>query len=135
MTQPTWTQPVETDLTITKRFTFEAAHQLPWHKGKCARLHGHSYVLEVSVRGPVVPDDLASPESGMVMDFDRIKAALKPLIDGKLDHFSLNQIMRNPTAENIVLWLTDQLRDTFPGLCRLRLYETATSWVEWERQP
>ena len=40
-------------LQIRKHFRFEAAHALPFHPGKCARMHGHSYRLEVAVRGPI----------------------------------------------------------------------------------
>ena len=47
---------------VTRCFTFEAAHQLPWHPGKCRNLHGHGYRLEVTVEGPVNDD-------GMVLDF------------------------------------------------------------------
>ncbi len=52
---------------VTRSFSFEAAHQLPWHPGKCRRLHGHNYRLEVTVQGPV-------GENGVVMDFDDLSA-------------------------------------------------------------
>lgn len=122
-------------LTITKRFTFEAAHQLPWHDGKCARLHGHSYVLEVSVAGEVKPDD-GKPDAGMVVDFAAVSGVMKPLIEAVLDHHSLNDQLENPTAENLVRWLVPILQPHMTQigtvLTRLRLYETATSWVDWE---
>lgn len=123
-----------TPLTITKRFAFEAHHKLPWHTGKCARDHGHSYVLDVSVRGPVKPDDGAS-DAGMVMDFGDLGAVVKAVVTTKLDHFSLNDVCPNPTAENVILWIADELVPLLSGLCRLRLAETATAWVEWEATP
>ena len=54
---------------ITKRFTFEAAHSIPHHTGKCKNLHGHSYILEITVTGPIQE---SGPEMGMVMDFTEI---------------------------------------------------------------
>ena len=116
--------------TITKRFAFEAHHKLPWHAGKCARDHGHSYVLEVSVTGPVKPDNGES-DSGMVVDFGDVSAAVKPVVEAVLDHHSLNDLMPNPTAERLVEWLVADLGLKLPGLSRVRIYETANSWVEW----
>lgn len=66
--------------TITKHFKFEAAHRLSKHDGKCKRLHGHSYKLAVSVRGPINPD------TGFVVDFGYLKALVDDAIISKLDH-------------------------------------------------
>jgi 6-pyruvoyltetrahydropterin/6-carboxytetrahydropterin synthase len=69
--------------TITKRFVFDAAHQLPNHDGKCAHLHGHTYTLEVDAQGPVT--EYGSPQEGMVIDFALLsnywKQCLEPLVD------------------------------------------------------
>lgn len=119
-------------LTITKRFTFEAHHKLPWHDGKCARDHGHSYVMELSMTAPVTPDD-GAPNSGMVMDFSELSAELKPVIDRYLDHHSINDILPNPTAERLVQWLVEHLSSALPDISRVRVYETETAWVEWSR--
>lgn len=59
---------------VSKEFRFEAAHRLPWHEGLCANLHGHSYVVTVSLTGK-------ADDRGMVIDFQHIKALVKPLID------------------------------------------------------
>lgn len=117
---------------ITKEYRFEASHILPWHTGKCGRLHGHSYILQVTVEGPLKPDN-GDPDAGMVMDFADISTVVKPLIASKLDHHHLNDSLglENPTGERIVEWIADQLTPLLPGLCRLRLYETATGWVDW----
>jgi 6-pyruvoyltetrahydropterin/6-carboxytetrahydropterin synthase len=117
---------------ITKRYTFEAHHKLPYHNGKCARDHGHSYILEVSVEGDILPDD-GAPSSGMVMDFADINTVVKPLIADRYDHHSINDILQNPTAERMVEQLVVTLTPRLPGLCRVRLYETATAWAEWTR--
>lgn len=67
---------------IEKEFRFEASHVLPKHEGKCARLHGHSWVLRVAVEGPV------DPENGFVLDYAKLKACVQPTID-LLDHAHL----------------------------------------------
>ena len=124
------------EATITKRFTFEASHQLPWHQGKCHDLHGHSYALEVSIRGPVKTDKENDPESGMVLDFDRISTSVKPFIEEFLDHKHLNDtLIPNPTAENIALCIHAYLTGNMPdvlrtGVLKVGIQETETGWVE-----
>ena len=91
---------------IFREFTFEAAHRLihvpDGHK--CARLHGHSYRVEIRVQGPV------GEQSGWVMDFQEIKDAFAPLHD-QLDHRYLNEVdgLANPTSENLARWIWDRL--------------------------
>lgn len=79
---------------ISKVFTFEASHRLPRHEGRCRRLHGHSYSLEVTVEGPV------SKESGFVIDYGEIKKVVSPIIE-MFDHRHLNCFIQYPSAENI----------------------------------
>ena len=121
-------------VSITKQYRFEAAHQLPYHQGKCARPHGHSYILEVSVTGPIQETEPHNPESGMVVDFDTIGSIIKPLV-AELDHHDLNRVLDNSTAERLVLWIVDAVRDRFKllgvTLSQVRLFETATGWVTW----
>ena len=109
---------------IRKHFRFEAAHVLPYHEGKCARLHGHSYRLEVAVRGPIRVDGAAR---GMIEDFDVIKKIVKREIIDELDHQSLNDVMENPTCEQIILWIWQRLQPVLTGLDELVLWETQTS--------
>ena len=61
---------------ITKIFRFESAHHLPGHHGKCARPHGHSYRLEVTIHGPIkhAPEE---SDYGMVMDFGDLSQIVK----------------------------------------------------------
>ena len=109
---------------IFKQFTFEAAHRLPNvpEGHKCARLHGHSYRIEVHVSGE--PDDHA----GWVMDFGDIATAVAPVIS-QLDHYYLNDIkgLENPTSENIARWLWPRIREVLPALSKLVIRETCTS--------
>ena len=88
--------------------SFEAAHRLPKHTGKCRRVHGHSYRVRVVVRGGGILSD------GMVIDFQVVKG----IID-QLDHQYLNDIIKNPTAELTAQWLLEHI----PGAVEVRLWE------------
>jgi 6-pyruvoyltetrahydropterin/6-carboxytetrahydropterin synthase len=109
---------------LYKDFSFEAAHRLPNvpEDHKCARLHGHSFVVRVSVDGPV------GEQTGWVMDFADLKAAFRPLHD-RLDHRYLNEIagLENPTSEVLAQWIWRELRPTLPGLAEIEVRETCTS--------
>ena len=109
---------------IRKQFRFEAAHVLPHHPGKCSRLHGHSYRLDVAVEGPL---QSAGPAQGMVLDFDEISAVVKPSVIERLDHSSLNDLLPNPTAEHIALWIWHELRGKLAGLAEVVVWETQTA--------
>lgn len=71
---------------ITKTFTFEAAHRLRFHEGKCACLHGHSYTVTVSVEGNI--KDQEGPDKGMVLDYGVLKRICAPVIDN-WDHATI----------------------------------------------
>jgi 6-pyruvoyltetrahydropterin/6-carboxytetrahydropterin synthase len=103
---------------ISVEFQFCSAHRLPFYNGPCNRLHGHNYRLQVLLHGR------PSPKDGMVRDFDEVRRRAWELAIAKLDHQNLNDILENPTAENIVVWLWEQLRPHFEGLKELRLWET-----------
>jgi len=109
---------------IRKQFRFEAAHVLPHHPGKCARLHGHSYRLEVALQGALQTD---GPARGMIVDFDAVSAVVKPLVIERLDHASLNELMPNPTAEHIALWIWEILAPEVPQLVEVVVWETRTA--------
>lgn len=114
---------------LMKEFRFEASHILPKHLGKCSRLHGHSWVLRVYVKGEINPD------TGFVMDYGDIKKVVQPLVDA-LDHRHLGQWWGNeinivndcedqgpagkhsveglpvgfyPSSENLLMWIAGQL--------------------------
>lgn len=81
------------NITVTKRFTFEASHNLIKYEGKCSNLHGHSYKLEVSFTS-----ESRLNSQGMVLDFNLIDEIVKPIVD-RYDHHYLNDFFSNPTAE------------------------------------
>lgn len=109
---------------IFTEFTFEAAHRLPHvpEGHKCARLHGHSFRVEVHVSGPI------GAETGWVMDFGDVRAACEP-IRLALDHYYLNEIdgLDNPTSEVLARWIWDRLAPSLPLLSSLVVRETCTS--------
>ncbi len=109
---------------IRKSFTFEAAHVLPFHDGKCARPHGHSYRLDVAVRGPLHDD---GPARGMIEDFDTIRDVVQRTVIDALDHRSLNEVVENPTCERTILWIWERLSAELRGLDELVLWETPTA--------
>ena len=109
---------------LVKEFGFEAAHRLPKAPPghKCARLHGHSYGIDVHVTGEV------NPETGWLTDFGSIAAAFAPLLE-LLDHSYLNEIpgLENPTSEELAAWIWARLAPRLPGLVQLVVRETRTA--------
>jgi 6-pyruvoyltetrahydropterin/6-carboxytetrahydropterin synthase len=115
-------------LEIFKAFTLESAHRLPNVPAghKCARVHGHSFRVEIQVSGPV--DD----HRGWVMDFADVKAAFDPLYR-QLDHHYLNDVpgLENPTSENLAKWIWQQLKPALPQLSAVVVHETCTSGARY----
>ncbi len=109
---------------IFKRFTIEAAHLLPnLPEGhKCRRLHGHSFVIEVHVQGPL------TDREGWVMDFADIGMAFKPVFD-LLDHRYLNEVpgLENPTSEILARFVWQRLKPALPQLSAVVVRETCTT--------
>ena len=109
---------------IFKVFRIEAAHRLPNVPAghKCARLHGHSFAVELQVSGEPGAD------SGWVMDFADLKQAFQPLYE-QLDHHYLNEIdgLDNPTSENVARWIWHRLAPALPALEAIVVRETCTS--------
>jgi 6-pyruvoyltetrahydropterin/6-carboxytetrahydropterin synthase len=109
---------------IYKRFSIEAAHRLPNlpPEHKCARLHGHSFRVELQVEGPI------DPNTGWVMDFADIKRAFTPVFE-VLDHSYLNEIegLENPTSENLARWIWRRMHPSLPNLHAVIVRETCTS--------
>ncbi len=122
---------------ITKKFRFEAAHHLPGHHGKCARPHGHSYRLEVTIRGPI-KDAPGESDHGMVMDFGDLSQIVKNSVIESLDHQDLNVVTEfHTTAENLAHWIWDELIASGLSealLYRIRLWETNSCFVEITQQ-
>lgn len=145
-------------LTITKRLEFDAGHRIPQHRSQCRNLHGHRYALEITLEGEP-NDDPASSEHGMLMDFSEVKDIAKVHVVDLWDHaFLVHQgdtlvrelleripghktvvLARVPTAENLVATAFEILAPLYAKrfgqqlvLKRLRLYETPTSWADFE---
>lgn len=87
-------------------------------------MHGHSYRLEVAVRGPIRS---RGPARGMIEDFDRIERIVSERVLDALDHQHLNELIDNPTCENIVLWIWKRLERALVSLDELVLWETSTA--------
>lgn len=108
---------------VSRAFTFDAAHQLPEYDGPCRDLHGHTYRLIVTIDHPVQAD-------GMAYDFVELKGVVEEKVVGRLDHTYLNDLMENPSAENLVLWMWNELQSALPvTLFELQLHETPNSYV------
>ena len=138
---------------VTKRFHFEMAHTLFEYDGLCKNIHGHSYNLEVTLRGE--PRNQAGhPKDGMVMDFSELKNIVKTNIVSRLDHgLMVNKhipekqlkllkqttgriilVDFQPTSENIAAYIAEILKQHLPetvSLFSIRLFETVTSFAEW----
>ena len=120
---------------VTKSFTFDAAHFLPNHKGKCANMHGHTYKLEVTVvrdHGKLMN---GGSDEGMVVDFYDLKAIVKAEVIDKMDHKVLNEVLPfRTTAENMAAYifgiLTDRLQANEVKVEKVKLWETPDSYVE-----
>jgi 6-pyruvoyltetrahydropterin/6-carboxytetrahydropterin synthase len=63
----------------------------------------------------------------MVLDFDELAAVVGPHVLERLDHASLNDLMQNPTAEHIALWIWDVLSPRIPQLVEIVVWETRTA--------
>ena len=141
---------------VTRRLEFDAGHRIPDHKSQCRHLHGHRYVLEVTLAGNIIerPGD---PANGMVMDFSDVKSLANEHVVAKWDHAFLVYsgdsavvdflstipghktvtLDRIPTAENLAdeaFRILDAVyRDTYGNdlrLERVRLYETPNCWAD-----
>lgn len=108
---------------VTKEFFFDAAHRLKKYNGPCANLHGHTYKLHITVSGSV-------NKNGMVIDFIILKKIIQDKILSILDHKFINKIIKQPTAENITIWIWKKLKKNLP-LYEIKLWETPTSIVTY----
>ncbi len=138
---------------VTKIFTWEMSHALWNYDGLCSNMHGHSYIMHVTVKGYTCDDNL-SPKHGMVIDFGDLKRIVKENIVDKYDHSvvinkkapvkelesvkqmfdRLHVVDFQPTAENLVVFFVGIIEEKLPEGIELhcvRLYETATSFAEW----
>ena len=127
-------------ITVTREFSFEAAHSLKNYTGKCSNIHGHSYKCAISVEG-LLRHKLGNTP-GMLLDFNHLKVIANKIKD-KLDHNNLNNVCNfNTTAENLAVeiykvstrLLKEMIKDhEYWGLkvSNVRLWETEHSYVDY----
>lgn len=112
-------------LGVTARFS--AAHRLPRHEGKCKELHGHTYKVEVMFEGE-------QRENGMVADFSQLKSVVRGVLDA-LDHKYLNEVLENPTSENIAIFILENAAHLAKQkrlgveVVMVRVWEDEDKWV------
>ncbi|MDR2972685.1 MAG: 6-carboxytetrahydropterin synthase [Bacteroidales bacterium] len=140
-------------LRLTRVFNFDMAHVLLNYPGKCNNIHGHTYRLEVTVRGTLCNDE-TSPKKGMIIDFSDFNDLIQSKIIDVWDHALiihqnsdpalLNALKNNykkiiitafqPTTENMVCELASIIKQILPSdlqLFSLKLCETDKSYIEW----
>jgi len=138
---------------VSKEFRFEMAHALWNYDGLCRHIHGHSYILVVTIIGEPI-DNINDTKLGMVLDFADLKAVVKePVVDyfdhslviykeaakhlpeARSDMYDKVHLMDfQPTCENLVLHIAEKVQANLApgiGLFSVKLYETATSYAEW----
>lgn len=135
---------------ISKEFSFDIAHMLDGHDGKCRNLHGHTYRLQVEVSGPLHAD---GPKAGMVMDYADLKMVVKQHVLDPMDHAFLYDttsaretqvatllqqldsrvygVAQRTTAENMACHIFETLRAQGLPVSLVRLWETPTSCCEY----
>ena len=137
---------------LTKEFHFELAHALEGYDGACRNIHGHSYILFVTVIGKPISSE-ENPKLGMIMDFGELKRIVNNTIISRFDHsLALSQKSKmlntlrtenfgkiealpfQPTCENLLPYFAELIKAQLPEgvkLHHLKLNETATSYAEW----
>lgn len=109
-------------ISIYKESKFDAAHNLDRYIGKCANLHGHTYVYRVYAKGKI------DPETGLFIDFGDLKKVMKENVDDVLDHKYLNEVLPFiTTGENLAIWIFNVLKYFIPEVSEVHLWETPTS--------
>lgn len=146
-------------LTITRKLEFDAGHRIPDHRSQCRNLHGHRYVLEITLQGDVVETE-GAPDRGMVMDFADVKSLAMEHLVNRWDHAFLVYagdtpvrtflesmpehktvvLDRVPTVENLAAIAFETLADVYDAhygvnlrLLRVRLFETPNCWADYVR--
>ena len=112
---------------------YDSAHYLRNYRGKCERLHGHRYVVEIALAA----DELDA--AGLAYDFVEIKRHLRAVAD-RFDHENLNDLepftVIEPSAENQARYFYDEMRRRLPSpmsaaIVYARVWETPTQWAQY----
>lgn len=123
---PTWT--------IHTEFSFDAAHSIEGYNGKCSRLHGHTYRVQISAKSHNLNPSKYLKTPDMVCDFRELKWAGSDAEEGGLDHSFLNEKLPFvTTAERIAEYIHNETHKKLPKNIELtvRVWETADSYVEY----
>ncbi|MEK6736661.1 MAG: 6-carboxytetrahydropterin synthase QueD [Pseudomonadota bacterium] len=145
---------------ITRKLEFDAGHRISTHDSQCRHLHGHRYVIEITLSGNIISDEGVA-EQGMVMDFSKVKQIAKAVLVDQWDHaflvYSGDTLVFNflqslpdhktvvlnvqPTAENLALLAFDTLNEAYQDtygnhlqLEKVRLFETPNCWADAIRE-
>jgi 6-pyruvoyltetrahydropterin/6-carboxytetrahydropterin synthase len=137
-------------LKVTKIFRFETAHAIHGYEGLCKNIHGHSYILHVTV-GITKQEQEYLPGTGFIIDFKDLKKIINEAVVKPFDHALIlsqeflklhPEMMKmenlhiwemEPSVENILIYIKNKIQDKFPDnvqLCKLKLYETSDSYAE-----
>jgi len=108
---------------VTKEFEFDAAHRLINYRGKCENLHGHRWKVQVTLKASLQKD-------GIAFDFVELKKIVEEKVIKKLDHTYLNDLLPQPSTENIALWIWERLKEELP-LYEVKVWESPTSFVTY----
>jgi 6-pyruvoyltetrahydropterin/6-carboxytetrahydropterin synthase len=141
------------NIRITKQFRFEAAHALWGYDGACRNIHGHSYILYVTLKGKPISDP-DNPKYGMLMDFSVLKKIVTEIVTEPFDHAlmvrkgsphheltrssplfgKVMEVEYQPTCENMVIDFASRIMERLPegiNLYSVKLHETSTAFAEW----
>lgn len=141
------------NIRVTKKFTFDMAHALYGYDGPCKNIHGHTYVLSVTLIGKVIHQN-DNPKNGMVIDFTDFKKIVKEQVVDVFDHSlvlnsttphaNLKEISNNfekviyvpyqPSCENLLIDYLNRIQEKLPlnvKINSIKLEETPTSFAEW----
>lgn len=143
-------------LTITRKLEFDAGHRIPNHKSECRNVHGHRYVMHITLAGKL-HEKKGSSSEGMLMDFSDVKKLAQTHLVSHWDHAFLvyehDRVVRQfldsiaghktvvvdriPTVENLAQIAFDTLKDVYEThyesgltLKSIKLYETPNAWAE-----
>lgn len=138
---------------VTKKFTFDMAHALYGYDGPCKNIHGHTYILSVTLIGKVI-EQANYPKNGMVIDFTDFKRIVKDTVINVFDHSlvlnlnsphanlkdlndnfeKINYVPYQPSCENLLIDFLNRINFKLPDdvkINNLKLEETPTSFAEW----
>ena len=138
---------------VTKKFTFDMAHALYGYDGPCKNIHGHTYILSVTLKGKAI-NDPHHPKNGMVIDFTDLKKIVKEQVIDVFDHSlvlnahsphgaikafkenfeKINNVPYQPSCENLVIDFLERIKIHLPQsviITHIKLEETPTSFAEW----